>query len=153
MVNIFSNFPAALAMASTTTRTTRPSISPETSTFFHIEAGDVPPLVSSEKAAPVTLPDDPTFFGLTPTPFDVRDNFRLVGLFIFLSPFGLSFLTIRACVAILVGLYAVPPIIRLRYPRFMEVNILDDLRINAGASLSLFASITALLLQVESHSR
>ncbi|KAJ7640491.1 Decaprenyl diphosphate synthase-like protein [Mycena polygramma] len=29
----------------------------------------------------------------------------------------------------------------------MKVNILDDLRINAGASLSLFASITALLLQ------
>ncbi|KAF7328933.1 Alkyl transferase [Mycena venus] len=29
----------------------------------------------------------------------------------------------------------------------MKMNILDDLRINAGASLSLFASITALLLQ------
>jgi hypothetical protein len=40
------------------------------------------------------------------------------------------------------------PMVRIRYPTFGRLGILDDLRINAGATLSLFASITALFLQV-----
>jgi hypothetical protein len=40
------------------------------------------------------------------------------------------------------------PMVRILYPTFGRLGILDDLRINAGATLSLFASITALFLQV-----
>jgi len=45
-------------------------------------------LSSYEKAAPVTIPDDPTLFGLTLTPFDTRDSFHLVGLSLLSSIHG-----------------------------------------------------------------
>jgi hypothetical protein len=44
---------------------------------------------------------------------------------------------------------ALPALIRLRYPTVGKLGILDDLRTNEGATLSLFASITALFLQVK----
>ncbi|KDR79578.1 hypothetical protein GALMADRAFT_1245135 [Galerina marginata CBS 339.88] len=126
--------------------TSRPTISPKTSALFHAEAGDVSSH-SFEKITPVTRSDGQGFFNLEPTSFDIRESFRLLGLLILLGPLAFDYLSFQACTIILVASYALPPLIRLRYPRFMEVNILDDLRINAGASLSLFASITALLLQ------
>ena len=107
----------------------------------------------SAKRAPNALPDDVTFFAIIPASFDIREKFRLVGLLILLSPVCLNFFAFYACMAILVGSHAVPYIIRLRYPRFMEVNILDDLKPQAGSSMALIASATALLLQVRSFAR
>lgn len=81
---------------------------------------------------------------------------RLVGFFVMLamvSPISyIPVLSWKVCLAIIAARFALPPIIRLRYPHFMRINVLDDLRINAGATLSLFASITAPLLQVSIYS-
>jgi hypothetical protein len=109
-----------------------------------------PPSISfkPEKTAHNPLPDDSTFFGITPTTFDIREHLRLIGVLIFLSPLGLKFLTFQACAGIFVGSYVIPVIIRLKYPRFMDVSIVDDLRIEPGGSKGLIASITVVLLQV-----
>ncbi|KAJ6589001.1 Decaprenyl diphosphate synthase-like protein [Mycena capillaripes] len=86
-------------------------------------------------------------FQLVESPRDVRDYIPPLFLLALVSPLGLSILTYPLCLVAL-GIYCgLPPLVRLRWPTFMKANILDDLRINAGASLSLFASITALLLQ------
>jgi hypothetical protein len=87
-------------------------------------------------------------FELVKTPWDVRDYIAPVLLVVSLSPLGLSLLAYPACLVVFGIYWGLPPLVRLRWPTFMKANILDDLRINAGASLSLFASITALLLQV-----
>ena len=115
--------------------------------------GLAPPSSSSkpEKLASNALPDDPTFFALAPRLFDVRESFRLIGLLILLSPLCLKFLTFRACVGVFVSSYVIPAIIRLRYPRFMAVNVVDDLGIQFGCCMSLIASFTALFLQVSSQ--
>lgn len=109
-----------------------------------------PPSISfkPEKTAPDALPDDATFFGITPTTFDIRDHLRLIGVLILISPLCLKFLTFQACAGIFVGSYVIPAIIRLKYPRFMDVIIIDDLRIEPGGSKGFIASITVVLLQV-----
>ncbi|PPQ78863.1 hypothetical protein CVT25_002431 [Psilocybe cyanescens] len=135
-------------MASTVAR---PTISPKTSLLFLAEEGkDF--ISSSEKVSGSTESDGSTFFGLMPKALDIRSSFRLVLLLVILSPLYRGYFTYRTCFAVVVASYAGPAIIRTRYPRFMEVNILDDLRIEAGATLSLFASITALLLQAHNTS-
>jgi hypothetical protein len=80
--------------------------------------------------------------------WDARDYIPSLLLLALASPLSFSVLSYPVCLAVLVIYWGVPPLVRLRRPTFMMMNILDDLRINAGASLSLFASITALLLQV-----
>lgn len=112
--------------------------------------GLAPPSFSSkpEKPASNALPDDATFFALAPRSFDVRESFRLIGLLILLSPFCLKFLTFQVCVGVFSSSYVIPAIIRLRYPRFMAVNAVDDLGIQFGSCMSFIASFTALFLQV-----
>jgi hypothetical protein len=87
-------------------------------------------------------------FQLVDTPRDVRNYIPSALLFLLLSPLGLSLFTYPMCLTMLSFYWGVPPLVRLRWPTFMQPSILDDLRINAGSSLSLVASITALLLQV-----
>ena len=133
--------------------TSGPSIMhPGTRTSFSNGKGKrlPPPSISfkPEKTAPNALSDDSTFFGITPTTFDIRENLRLIGVLILLSPLCLNFLTFQACVGIFVGSYAIPAIIRLKYPRFMDANIVDDLKIEPGGSMGLIASFTVILLQV-----
>src|SRR6266567_7885797 len=128
-------------------------MSPTTTPFLNDKMPDrsSPSLsTKSAKRAPNAPPDDVTFFAIIPASFNIRENFRLVGLLILLSPVGLNFFAFYACMAILVGSHAVPYIIRLRYPRFMEVNILDDLKPQAGSSMALIASLTAVLLDRKS---
>ncbi|KAJ7086460.1 hypothetical protein B0H15DRAFT_350759 [Mycena belliarum] len=81
------------------------------------------------------------------TPRDVRDYIPSIFFLVLVSPLGLSLLAFPTCLVALGVYWGLPPLIRLKWPTFMKMNVLDDLRINAGASLSLFASITALLLQ------
>ncbi|PPQ81724.1 hypothetical protein CVT25_013448 [Psilocybe cyanescens] len=126
------------------------TISPKTSALFHAEEGALHALSKSRSQNLDTrqaLPADVDHFRIIKMPFDIRSSFRLVGILILASPLCLDCFAFRTCLAILVGSYIFPSIIRLRYPHFMEDNIIDDLRIQAGATLSLFASTTALLLE------
>ncbi|KAF8147790.1 hypothetical protein K438DRAFT_459260 [Mycena galopus ATCC 62051] len=76
-----------------------------------------------------------------------RDYIPSLVLIVLLSPLGFTVFTYPTCLVLLAVYWGAPPLVRLRWPTFLATDILDDLRINAGASLSLFASITALLLQ------
>lgn len=124
------------------------AIDPITSSLFCAEEGkDFVPF-SCEKEKPAIVSDDLGFFDLAPSSFDIRSSFRLCLLLAIFSPLCGGYISYTTCLLVIVVSYAAPVIIRIWYPHFMHVNILDDLRIQAGATLSLFASITALLLQV-----
>lgn len=101
-----------------------------------------------------STPNDPSLpsFQLFEPAWDARDYVPSLLLLGLASPLGFSVLAYPVCLAVLGIYWGLPPLVRLRWPTFMKMNILDDLRINAGASLSLFASITALLLQVRAGS-
>ncbi|KAJ7169206.1 hypothetical protein C8R43DRAFT_982611 [Mycena crocata] len=93
-------------------------------------------------------PSPITTFQLVETPWDPRGLIPAALLLTLLSPLGFTFLSYWTCLGVFATYWGLPPLLRLRWPTLMETNILDDLRINAGGSVSLFASVTALLLQV-----
>ena len=80
--------------------------------------------------------------------YDIRDLLGPFILLTLLSPLCFYWLSGSTALLGITAYYGLPSLVRLRYPTFMRPNILDDLRINGGASLSLLASFTALLLQV-----
>ncbi|KAJ6582921.1 hypothetical protein DFH09DRAFT_278529 [Mycena vulgaris] len=104
-------------------------------------------MTQAMKSPPTARDTNSASFQLVEPASDARDYLPSLLLLVLVSPLGLSILAYPACLALLVIYFGVPPLVRLRWPTFMKESILDDLRINAGASLSLFASITALLLQ------
>lgn len=87
-------------------------------------------------------------FDLAKTQRDVRDCIPLLLLLAMLSLMSVSFFTYAICLTVLGIYWGAPPLVRLRWPTFMRTDFLDGLRVNAGASMSLVAATTALLLQV-----
>jgi len=79
---------------------------------------------------------------------DIRDWFGPLILLTLVSPLCFSWLSWFTSLLGIATYYGLPSLVRLRYPTFMRPNILDDLRIDAGASLGHLAIATALLLQV-----
>ena len=82
---------------------------------------------------------------------DIRDWFGPFILLTLVSPLCFSWLSWSTSLLGVTAYYGLPSLVRLRYPTFMRPTILDDLRIDGGASLSFLGSITALLLQVSSQ--
>ncbi|KAJ7471916.1 Decaprenyl diphosphate synthase-like protein [Mycena latifolia] len=104
------------------------------------------------QSPPPTSDPSSASFQLVVPARDVRDYLPPLLLMALVSPLGLSVLAYPTCLAALGIYWGLPPLVRLRWPTFMKANILDDLRINAGVSMSLFASSTALLLQFHNPS-
>ncbi|KAJ7834709.1 putative undecaprenyl diphosphate synthase-domain-containing protein [Mycena olivaceomarginata] len=86
-------------------------------------------------------------FDLAKTQRDVRDCIPLLLLLAMLSLMSVSFFTYAICLTVIGIYWGAPPLVRLRWPTFMRTDFLDGLRVNAGASMSLVAATTALLLQ------
>ncbi|KAJ7240804.1 Decaprenyl diphosphate synthase-like protein [Mycena rebaudengoi] len=86
-------------------------------------------------------------FQLKEPVWDPRDAIPSLLLITLISPLGFFVASYTTCLALFVTYWGLPLLIRLQWPIFGSPNILDDLRFNAGASLSLVASMTAFILQ------
>ncbi|KAF7342539.1 Alkyl transferase [Mycena sanguinolenta] len=91
-------------------------------------------------------------FQLVEAPCDVRDYIAPTVLVMLLSPLGLSLFTYRLCLTALGIYWGGPALVRLRWPTFMKASILDDVQIDLGMTPSVFASLTAILLQYHNPS-
>jgi hypothetical protein len=87
-------------------------------------------------------------FQLMEPVWDLRDAIPSLLLIALISPLGFFVASYTACLALFVAYWGLPPLIGLQWPTFGSPNIFDDLRLNAGASLSFVASMTAAILQV-----
>ncbi|KAF8147785.1 hypothetical protein K438DRAFT_1867311 [Mycena galopus ATCC 62051] len=92
-------------------------------------------------------PPPTSSFQLVETSRDVRNYIPSLVLIVLLSPLGFAVFTYPTCLVWFAIYWGVPPLVHLRWPTFLATDTLDDLRINAGASLSLFASFTTFVLQ------
>ncbi|KAF7342576.1 DUF2236 domain-containing protein [Mycena sanguinolenta] len=77
---------------------------------------------------------------------DARDYIPSVFLFVLASPLCLALFTYPFCLVALGIYWAVPVVVRLRWPTFMKARIAED-PINGGALMNLLGSFTAFLLQ------
>lgn len=125
------------------------NLSPKTPALFHAEEGITHTLSKSQTLCECrSVYPDVEYFQVETTPFDLRSTLHVAVILALVSPVCLNYFAFRTCLVILAGYHAFPSAVRLYYPQFMKGNIISDLRLQAGATLSLFASGTALLLEV-----
>lgn len=110
------------------------------------------PHLESKQTPTVDTTLDAELLECSQPPLDLREwLLPLVGLAVG-SPLCLNLIGYTACSLALLACVAFPRLVRLAFPNFMTVNILDDLRLQAGLTLSLCGAYTALILQTHNPS-
>jgi hypothetical protein len=94
------------------------------------------------------LKDASNLFALCEPCFDIREWIGIALTLLILGPLFTSVLLWRGIALIVIARLALPSVVRLKYPQFMQTNNSEGLEVCSGAILGLSGSITALILQV-----